>query len=44
MSAKIGKEANKLANVLNSTTDTQSDVYCSIIKIIEKHVSMVQKK
>lgn len=44
MSAKIGKEANKLANVLNSTTDTQSDVYCSIIKIIEKHVSMIQKK
>lgn len=44
MSAKIGKEANKLANILNSTTDTQSDVYCSIIKIIEKHVSMVQKK
>jgi serine/threonine-protein kinase HipA len=44
MSTKIGKEANKLANVLNSTTDTQSGVYCSIIKIIEKHVSMVQKK
>jgi serine/threonine-protein kinase HipA len=44
MSTKIGKEANKLANVLNSTTDTQSNVYCSIIKIIEKHVSMVQKK
>lgn len=43
LSAKILTKANELADILNSSADTQSDVYSVIIKIIEKHVFMIQK-
>ena len=43
LSAKILTKAKELADVLNSSANTQSDVYSAIIKIIEKHVFMIQK-
>jgi DNA-binding ferritin-like protein len=43
LSAKILTKAKELADALNSSSDTQSDVYSAIIKIIEKHVFMIQK-
>lgn len=42
LSARIITKAKELADKLNSSADTQTDVYSAIINIIEKHVSMTR--
>lgn len=43
LSSKILNKATQLAKTLNSSPETQSDVYADIIEIIKKHISKVQK-
>ncbi|MBE6451601.1 MAG: type II toxin-antitoxin system HipA family toxin [Alphaproteobacteria bacterium] len=43
LSSKILKKAYELADELNSSQDTKSDVYLSIIEIIKKHICMTTK-
>ena len=42
LSSKILTKAKGLAEILNSNSNTQSNVYYDIIKIIEKHISMIE--